>query len=178
MVSDGTYLYWSGSGTGSATYYVARRRVDGSGTVKVLAATEESVGALAVSADKVYWVAKGQLRSCAIPDCPAGPINAIASLTSNGVGGDILYEPGKKALYWGRGATYNTKDGTLYSLASGATTPTVVGTNPSNPGALVSDASNVYWINSSTFTPTTGTWMAASGASERATAQPPSWRRP
>jgi len=150
MASDGTYLYWSGSLAGA--YYVARGRVDGSGTVKVIAPSELGPSALAVTSDKVFWVAKGQLRSCDIPDCAAGPVNAIASATSNGVGGDILFEPGKKALYWSRGATYNTKDGTLYSLASGAATPTVVGTNPSNPGALVRDANNVYWINSSTYT--------------------------
>jgi hypothetical protein len=109
-----------------------------------------------VTTDKVFWVAKGQLRSCDIPDCPAGPTNAIASATTNGVGGDILFEPSKKAIYWSRGASYGSNDGTLYSLASGGVAPTVVGTNPSNPGALVRDASNVYWINSSSYT--SDTW--------------------
>jgi hypothetical protein len=161
MATDGAHLYWSGTLTGSAPYYVARARVDGSGTVKVIAANEQSAGALAVTPDKVFWNAKGQLRSCDIPDCIGGPLNAISGATSNGVNGDILYEPGKKALYWSRGATYNTKDGTLYSLASGALSPTVVGTNPSNPGALVSDASNVYWINSSTYA--SDTWNADGG---------------
>ena len=161
MATDGSYLYWSGTLTGSAPYYVARGRVDGSGTVKVIAPSEQSAGALAVSADKVYWIAKGQLRSCDIPECTGGAVNAIASVTSGGVSGDLLYEPGKKSLYWSRGATYNTKDGTLYTLASGGVTPTVVGTNPSNPGSLVSDASNVYWINSSTYT--TDSWNADGG---------------
>jgi len=151
MATDGTYLYWSGALTGTADYYVSRARVDGTGTVKVIASGEQGAGALAVTSDKVYWLAKGQLRSCDMPDCTTGAQNA-ATATSNGVSGDILYEPGKKALYWSRGATYNTKDGTLYRLASGSTTPTVIGTNPSNPGALVSDSGNVYWINSSTYT--------------------------
>ncbi|HYQ04143.1 MAG TPA: hypothetical protein VER96_35970 [Polyangiaceae bacterium] len=161
MATDGNYLYWSGAAASGTPYYVARVRVDGTGGVKVLAATEDGAGALAVTTDKVYWISKGQLRSCDIPDCAAGPSNAITTATANGVSGDMLYEPGKKALYWSRGATYNTKDGTLYTLASGASTPTVVGTNPSNPGALVSDASNVYWINSSTYT--TDNWNADGG---------------
>src|SRR6478736_6681625 len=160
MTTDGTYLYWSGALTGTADYSVARARVDGTGTVKVIAANEQGAGALAVTPDKVYWLAKGQLRSCDVPDCTTGAVNA-ATATSTGVSGDILYEPGKKALYWSRGATYNTKDGTLYTLASGSTTPTVVGTNPSNPGALVSDSANVYWINSSTYT--TDNWNADGG---------------
>jgi hypothetical protein len=36
-----------------------------------------------------------------------------------------------------------------------------VGTNPSNPGSLVRDASNVYWINSSTYT--SDSWNADGG---------------
>jgi len=161
LATDGTYLYWSGAAANGSPYYVSRARVDGTGGVKVLAASEQGVGALAVTLDKVFWVAKGQLRSCDIPECASGPVNAITAMTSGGVGGDILYEPVKKALYWSRGATYNTKDGTLYTLASGGTTPTVVGTNPSNPGALVNDANNVYWINSSTYT--TDSWNADGG---------------
>jgi len=161
MATDGSYLYWSGAAASGAPYYVARARVDGTGGVKVLTATEDGAGALAVTADKVYWIAKGQLRSCAIPDCAGGPSNAIAAATSNGVSGDMLYEPGKKALYWSRGATYGMKDGTLYSLASGAAMATVVGTNPSNPGALVNDSANVYWINSSTYT--SDQWNADGG---------------
>lgn len=161
LASDGTYLYWSGAATSGSPYYVARARADGTGTVKVLAASEQGAGPLAVTSNKVYWVAKGQLRSCDIPDCALGAVNAITAVTSGGVSGDLLYEPGKKALYWSRGATYSAKDGTLYTLASGAATPTVVGTNPSNPGALVSDSSNVYWINSSTYT--SDAWNADGG---------------
>ncbi|HEY1532824.1 MAG TPA: hypothetical protein VGF76_02355, partial [Polyangiaceae bacterium] len=40
----------------------------------------------------------------------------------------------------------------LLGLTFPAQTPMTIGTNPSNPGDIVRDDANIYWINSSTYT--------------------------
>ena len=152
MVTDGKYLYWTGADATGTTHYVARRRVDASDAVKVIAPNEKGGYGLALSGDKVYWLALGHLRVCDLPDCATGPSDAIASVSPTGCGYGMLFEPTKKGLYWSCGSTYNQKNGTLFTLAAASTTPAALGTNPSNPGTLVKDVANVYWINSSTYT--------------------------
>jgi hypothetical protein len=134
--SLGKYLYWSGSDTAGSGHYVARRAVDGSGTVKVIAPTE----------------AAGHLRTCAIPDCAAGPADKIPTLSPTRCGGSLLYASDKSTLFFACGSDYNAKTGTLLGLTFPAQVPAAIGTNPSNPGDLVRDDANIYWINSSTYT--------------------------
>ena len=150
--TDGTYLYWSGADTSGALYYIARRKVDGSDAVKVLANAETSAGTVAIVGAKVYWMARGHLRSCDAPNCTTGAVDAIATVSAARCGYSMFYAPSKDRLFFGCSANYGMNDGSLWALNFPATTPVTVGPVPSSPTALASDGTNVYWINSSTYT--------------------------
>ena len=152
MATDGNYLYWSGSDTAGSGHYVARRKVDGSGTVKVIAPAEAGASDLALSADSLYWIAAGHLRTCATPDCPSGPVDKIATVGNTRCGASLLYASDKSLLYFSCGSDYNTKTGSFFGVSFTAQVPVAIGTNPSNPGDIVRDDTNIYWINSSTYT--------------------------
>jgi hypothetical protein len=152
LVTDGTYVYWTGGSGGGAIHYVARRRVDASDSVKVLAPAETGGRGLTLSGTKLYWVASGHVRGCDAPDCAAGPSDLIPAVGIASCGASVLFAPQNQTLYWACSATYNMDDGMLWSLALPAVTPVTVGMNPSNPVALASDSSNLYWLNSSTYT--------------------------
>jgi hypothetical protein len=152
MTTDGNYLYWSGSDTAGSGHYVARRAVDGSGTVKVIAPTEAGVSDLALSGDSLYWIAAGHLRTCAIPDCPAGPVDKIATVGNTNCGSGLLYASDKSLLFFSCGSDYNAKTGSFFDVSLTTQLPAAVGSNPSNPGDIVRDDANIYWINSSTYT--------------------------
>ncbi len=151
IATDGTYVYWTGD-TGPGSYFVARRRVDASDAVKTLASSEAAMYGLALSSTKVYWVAAGHVRSCDLPDCDTGPSDAIATVTSGGCSSSLLFAESKQTLFWACSATYNAKDGTLWSLPLPTTTPVPIGPNPADPTLLTSDGTNLYWLNSSTYT--------------------------
>ena len=156
LETDGTYVYWTGHGTPSTVpptvYYVARRRVDASDAVKVLAASEAGGTSLALAGDKIYWIAGQKLRSCDLPDCTTGPTDAISATIHASQGYDLLFEPTKKSLYVSSFADYNATNGAITLLASGSTTLGAVGPSPLGAAGLVSDAANVYWLASSTYT--------------------------
>ena len=147
LSADGTNVFWSGASG------VARRRADLSDTVHVLAATDVSAHGLAFSSTSLYWVAGGHVRVCALPNCTGGATDFISTVGQASCGTSMLLAGGK--LYWSCYATYNQDNGIMYSLGVPltTTTPTVMaGTNPSNPLTIVSDSTNVYWLNSSTYT--------------------------
>ncbi|HEX7452139.1 MAG TPA: hypothetical protein VF294_07635, partial [Polyangiaceae bacterium] len=148
------YLYWSGADTAGSGHYVARRAVDGSGTVKVIAPTEAGASDLALSGDSLYWIAAGHLRTCGIPDCPGGPADKIPTLENAGCGGSLLYAADKSLLFFSCVSAYDAKTGSFFDvpIAAQAQVPVAIGTNPSNPGDIVRDDANIYWINSSTYT--------------------------
>ncbi len=156
LETDGTYVYWTGHGTPSTTpptvYYVARRRADATDAVKVLAPSEVGGTSLALSNDKIYWIAGQKLRSCDLPDCTTGATDAIAATIHSSQGYDLLFEPTKKGLYVSSFADYNATNGAITLLASGSTTLGAVGPSPLGAAGLVSDAANVYWLASSTYT--------------------------
>jgi hypothetical protein len=155
MITDGTYLYWTGYGTPSSNpptiNYVARRRVDGSDVVKVLAANEVGGTSLALASDKLYWIAGQKLRSCDLPGCATGPTDAIADTVHSSQGYDLLFEPTKKGLYISSHSDYNSTNGAVTLLAAGSSTPAVVGPNSIGASSLVRDAANVYWVATSTY---------------------------
>jgi hypothetical protein len=153
LATDGTSVYWSGdTRSGTASRYIARRRVDLSDSVGVIAPAETGGYAIVASATSVYWMASNHLRVCQLPDCSGGPTDFIPAV-GTGLCGYGMVMAGSK-LYWTCGADYNTNDGALWSLPIplSTTTPIAIDPTPANPNSIVSDASNIYWINSSSYT--------------------------
>ncbi len=174
MTTDGTYLYFTGHTAPSSGYYVARRRVDASDAVKMLAPSEAAGYRLTIGGTKLYWVAAQHLRVCDLPDCASGPKDAIPSLLPTK---DVAlsYEPSKGSLFLGCSTGYPYQGGSTLLLASGSTTPVAIGPNQAAPYAVVNDASDVYWLNTATYTtqgaqnPDGGIWRYR--ASDAATTQ-------
>jgi hypothetical protein len=153
LTTDGTTVYWSGNTrTGTAPYYIAKRHVDLSDSVRVIAPAETSAYAVVASATSVYWMASNHLRVCTLPDCSGGPADFIPAVGTGSCGYGMALVGSK--LYWSCGADYNTNDGALWSLPLplSTTTPVAIDPTPANPWTIVSDQSNIYWINSSSYT--------------------------
>jgi hypothetical protein len=163
IATDGTYVYWSGGASTTASY-VSRSRVGDQDISKVLAPAESYASGVAITPHGVFWLSAGHLRTCDAPNCTNGASDAIATVMQSGCGSSASYAPSKQALYWSCGATYGYDDGTLWSLPNGATTPVAVGANPASPTAMTTDGVNLYWLNSSTYT---NNDLNADGAVER-----------
>ncbi len=162
MATDGTYLYWTGHTAPSSGYYVSRRRVDASDAVKILAGSELGGNYLVVGAHKLYWVAQQHLRVCDLPDCAAGPTDAITQLLPNS-DVSLHYEPSKGSLFFGSSPGYPYQGGSTLMLPAGGTALIAIGPNQAAAYAWVSDANNVYWLNTSTYTDPAGAQNADGG---------------
>jgi hypothetical protein len=152
LAVDSTNVYWTGSDTAYAHYYVARRRIDGSDAVKPLTSTETGAYAIAIASGNIYWMAGGHLRVCDLPDCSKGPADYIPATIATGCSSDIKYIASKNALYYGCYADYNTNNGSLWSLTLGTVNPVNLVPSPASPVAMASDDANLYWLGSSTYT--------------------------
>ena len=152
LATDGANLYWTGSDLSFAHYYVNRRKVDASDAIAPLATTETGVNGLTITADASYWFAAGHLRTCDAPSCSKGAGDYISQVQTTNCGSSVLFNAGKNTLYWTCYAPYDTNNGALYSLVRGTVTPVAVIPTPANPIGLLSDDSNLYYLNSSSYT--------------------------
>jgi Stigma-specific protein, Stig1 len=148
IVSDGLYVYWTGSDVDAKNPYVARRRVDASDAIKVIAPHEARAVGLTISPSGIEWLGDGRVRSCKAPDCDGGP-NDLQPTVSDCF--EILYFPLKSTLFWSCQTVYAQNNGSLWSGPIPGTTSTHVQPSSLNPTAIASDADNVYWLNASGF---------------------------
>ncbi|MEO7034278.1 MAG: hypothetical protein ABI548_10315 [Polyangiaceae bacterium] len=157
IVTDGTYVYWSGSDSAGKTFYVARRRVDQSDEVKMIATAETRAEGLALSSSKVFWLGDGHLRACDAPDCNNGPSDFeptarncfhVASIAT--------------ALFWSCQTDYAKNNGSLWSVSNSGSTPVNLEPTSKNPTEFTSDGENIYWLNSTGFNSQNG--LDAEGA--------------
>jgi hypothetical protein len=146
---DATHVYWGRGATSQTTSSVQNIRVDGSGSIGPIATGETGEG-LTVAGGRIYWTFSGSLRSCVAPACTGGPTNYATSTGTTG--GGIVVASGISRIYFAERAPYNTSNGGLYSVALTGGAATRVAGAPSNPQRLASDATNLYWVNSSTYT--------------------------
>jgi hypothetical protein len=146
IATDGVYLYWTASSTANKVY-VARRRVDRSDSMKIIASNEVTTSGLTLSASAVYWLTAGHVRVCNTPDCNgASDFKATLGQTC-----ETLLAAGN-ALFWSCSAAYEKMDGAFWAVTTPASTPAQIEPSSTNPTAIVSEGDNVYWLNSSTYT--------------------------
>lgn len=150
LTTDGTYIYWAGTHDANAkTFYVARRRIDGSDAAKEIASSETQLPALTLSPTMLYWVDTAHVRGCSAPDCSEGAHDILETKSTRCI--DALFANANSTLYWSCNSNYRANDGSLWALALPGTSDLRVEPNSGNPQAMTSDAENLYWGNSAGF---------------------------
>jgi hypothetical protein len=146
---DATHVYWGRSATSQTSALVQNIRIDGSGSIGTIAMGETGVG-LTIAGGRVYWTFSGMLRSCVAPGCTAGPTNWAT--TTGTTSGGVVVAASVNRIYFAQGAPYGTSNGGLWSVGTAGGVATRVAGAPTNPQRLTSDSTNLYWVNSSTYT--------------------------
>ncbi len=146
IITDGTYVYWSGSDAALTNFYIARRRVDLSDAVKTIATAETRAEGLALSSAHVYWLGNGHVRMCDAPNCNGGATDFEPTVKNCF---HLLSTP--TSLFWSCQTDYGKNNGSLWSAATTASTPVNLEPSSKNPRGLASDTDAVYWVNAAGF---------------------------
>lgn len=150
ITTDGTYVYWLGTHDGAQKQiYVARRRVDRTDEIKVIAPSETSASGLAISQSSLYWLSRDQVRACDAPDCTGGARDILPTGSNRCL--DVLFEASQSRLYWSCNSNYKQNDGQILAAMLPGSTVMNVEPTSGNPEKMASDDGNVYWGNSSGF---------------------------
>ena len=150
VATDGTYVYWAGANEDEKTFYVARRRVDRTDGVKIIAPSEDKASDLTIAPTGVYWLGKGHVRACSTPECASGPIDFEPTAPDCFKIHFAAAAP-KPSLLWSCQTVYGQNNGSFWSVPVSGGTPTHIQPASANPTGVTSDGDSVYWANSSGF---------------------------
>jgi hypothetical protein len=115
-------------------------------------ANDETGSGITVANGQIYWLANAALRTCPAPDCTGGPSNLVTGTSASTRPGDVLVANSVNRIYVAQGSNYNAADGALWHAPLLGGAAQAVPGAPANPQEIVSDGTNLYWINSSTYT--------------------------
>jgi hypothetical protein len=146
---DATHVYWGRGTSAQTTNSVQSIRIDGTGPIGPIASGETGIG-LTVAGGRLFWTNAGSLRSCAAPACTGGPTN-YATSTGTTAGG-VLVASSASRIYFAQGSPYGSMTGGFWGVALAGGAAQRVASAPVNPQRVTGDATNVYWVNSSTYT--------------------------
>ncbi|HMJ10843.1 MAG TPA: hypothetical protein VK524_05520 [Polyangiaceae bacterium] len=150
---DATYVYWGRATSAFTTATIARRRIDATDAVANFAPGEAGRGLTAVGG-KLYWTyatgGTGAVRTCTAPDC--GIIGNLTTYSGTSAGELVVAPAPTNRVYFGQPSPYGTSSGDFWYAPVAGGTATPVASAPNNPSGLTSDANNVYWSNTSTYT--------------------------
>jgi len=157
LTTDGVNVYWANWGTFDAQgasnndATIMQAPVDGTGTPKVLASSQNAPGCIVVDANNVYWTNLGKLgadllpatKSGSVVQVPIGGGTVVTLAPSQAIPVGIVVSNG--VVYW---TDYGLSEpGVVLSVPVGGGTivPLVDGLN--NPFSLTLGGKTLYWTN-------------------------------